>query len=352
MVKLAIVSLLLFVAVAGPGTSAGVEAEARPYLNTEPHADRNSTIDIAGESPQTMFTLKSLGYDTSTFHSGDILTLDFDNPYQESSATLELHKIIDAGTTSSGSLDLQVASAGNDAYTSKNWAVLCSGEKILRLGNHSVCGQCSVFARFPGISGLGGATITDAYIEVLRNAGEGNASIEISAEDAESPAQITRPYDHRTRPRTSARVNWTGTLAGGWNRSPSIVPIIQELADNYDPFAIQILLDDDGTTPSGNSWELFTWEYGAHDRGIKLHIEYEPAGDGAASSSSEDYAQLFISNTYIATVPFSSSEWETVEVPTGVLEQGSNTIKLEFVGPSAKTLVEDSTIDIAQESPI
>jgi len=51
MVKLAVVSLLLFVAVAGSGASAGVEAEAKPYLNTEPHADRNSTIDIAQESP-------------------------------------------------------------------------------------------------------------------------------------------------------------------------------------------------------------------------------------------------------------------------------------------------------------
>lgn len=51
MVKLAVVSLLLFVAVAGSGASAGVEAEAKPYLNTEPHADRDSTIDIARESP-------------------------------------------------------------------------------------------------------------------------------------------------------------------------------------------------------------------------------------------------------------------------------------------------------------
>ena len=190
---------------------------------------------------------------TSTLQDGDTITLNFNNPYEYSSASLYLNRSTDSGPVTTFYQDFRVASAKDDAYSSKDWSMLCAGEKILRLDAHSICGHCSGFLRFSGISGLHGARITNAYTEILRNHGEGNASLKISAENAASPTQISYLSEHRSRPRTSASVDWSGTLSGGWNQSPSLVPIIQELADNYDPSAIQFFLDDDGTTTYGNS---------------------------------------------------------------------------------------------------
>jgi len=310
-------------------------------------------VDITEEEgTQTIHTFESLGYDTSTFHDGDTLLLEFDNPYTESTALLDLHKVAEEATTSdTGVIDLQVAAGECDTYTSKNWSVFCDDERIMRLGYHSICGRCSGFLRFPGISGLEGATISEAYVEIYQNCGVGNASLVLSAEDAADPAQVTWYYDHRTRPRTETCIEWTGTMSGTWNRSPSLVPVIQELVDKYDPAGIQIFLDDDGVTPVGNSWEILTWEYGAHDRGAKLHIEYELDGGGeTASCSEEDCAQLYINDTYLADAPFADSGEQLVEVPAGVMVQGSNTIRLEFAGTGAKTVLDDSSINITEET--
>ena len=56
--------------------------------------------------------------------------------------------------------------------------------------------------------------------------------------------------------------------------------------------------------------------------------------------------------TYLTTVSFDSpAAPSTVEVPSGVMTQGTNTLRVEFAGPSRQTLVDDSTISFKEEIP-
>jgi len=56
--------------------------------------------------------------------------------------------------------------------------------------------------------------------------------------------------------------------------------------------------------------------------------------------------------THLTTVSFDSpAAPSTVQVPSGVMTQGTNTLRVEFAGPSPQTLVDDSTIGIKEEIP-
>jgi len=176
-------------------------------------------------------------------------------------------------------IDKQIDYAGGDAYTSQDYTSPCFGETILRIGWSPICGKCRGFGRFTGISGLSGVIITAAWIE-LNMCGNfmGSPHYKVSAQDAESPPQINHYHEHQEAPRTSAFVDWhlePGSL--GWRKSPSLIPVIQELADKYNPSAITVLIDPEFTDVE-NTADWFAYEYGGHNRGMKLHIEYVPVG--------------------------------------------------------------------------
>jgi len=331
------------------GAPAQLNAQAGSSLPPPVETPAAPAIQVTEDPGQTLLTFESLGYQTSTFSDGDSLLVSFDAPYQQSSATLNLNITTDATPTPlTTTLDLQVSSPDDDAYTSKHWAVLCDGERILRLGNHTVCGRCSVFARFPDLSGLHGTTITNAYLELYRNDSQGTASIIISAEDAQDPQPIFANWDHRTRPRTSTSIPWSGTLSGGWNRSPSITSIIQELVDKYNPSAFQLFLDDDNIAPTGNSWELITWEYGLHNRAIKLHVEYLASTPPPPPDSPQDSVDIFVNDAFITSLSLDSS-LPPITIPSGIITEGPNTLSIQFAGPTPITLLNDSAIEVTEE---
>jgi len=347
--------LTLVLTVFAVAATLALPARLPAYAQPSPVHHLQGGTEIPPEAPadgaQTLLTFASLDYDTTTFSNGDTLSLHFNNPYQQASALLHLDVSTPPPIPESSSLDLQVSSPADDGYTSKGWDVFCQGEKVLRLGHHSVCGHCCVFARFDDLPNLHGATITNAYLEVYRHSGEGHASVIISAENAHSPQQIACSFDQRNRPRTSTSINWTGTLRYGWNRSPSITSIIQEIVDTGDPTAIQLFLDDDFITPGGNSWELLTWEYGAHNRSMRLHIDYQVDDQLPPPDTSRDRVEVFVNDSYLTTLTFNSPTVSpSVQVPPDILQPDSNTITLQFLGPCPKTLKADSTISITRGS--
>jgi len=194
-------------------------------------------------------------------------------------------------------IDKQIDYAGGDAYTSQDYTSPCFGETILRIGWSPICGKCRGFGRFTGISGLSGVIITAAWIE-LNMCGNfmGSPHYKVSAQDAESPPQINHYHEHREAPRTSAFVDWhlePGSL--GWRKSPSLIPVIQELADKYNPSAITVLIDPEFTDVE-NTADWFAYEYGGHNRGMKLHIEYEPASDRLVESLNDTTYEITLSD--------------------------------------------------------
>ncbi len=143
--------------------------------------------------------------------------------------------------------------------------------------------------RFTGVSGLSGATINASTIDLygFDNLGSGALS-KIYADDSAAPTAPTDQASHAGKTRTAAGVDWDGTLSeGAWNTSPSINTIMQELADDYDPSAIQILLDDDGSA-NNNAIRARAWDFSS-SLAPKLDLDYSAGGptvvEGAASVS-------------------------------------------------------------------
>jgi len=145
------------------------------------------------------------------------------------------------------------------------------------------------WARFTGISGLSGATIDVAYATPNVDSVIGSPDVDLFAEDAAAPPAPTNGADYDGKPRTAAFTNWSPGSISGWQNSPSIVGVVQELADSYDPSAIQLL-------PTGNNTSgthRFVWRQ--YDSGSsfapKLHIEYT-AGGGSQTISPTGIASL------------------------------------------------------------
>jgi hypothetical protein len=133
------------------------------------------------------------------------------------------------------------------------------------------------FFLFGTISDLSGVTIDVANVTPTIASHVGTATkANVYAEDAASPTSYTSFSEHRDATRTTAFVAWDDETGTEDQQSPSIVSVIQELADSYDPSAIMILLDNDGSA-DGNRWTIRAYE-GLAAWGADLHIEYTAAG--------------------------------------------------------------------------
>lgn len=138
------------------------------------------------------------------------------------------------------------------------------------------------FLRFGSVSGLSGVTINSAVLSLgeKSSSGLGTAESRIYADDQESPGQITDTTDYETRTRTTANVEHD--LAPGTDPfTKDIASIIQELADSYDPDAIMVFVQDDGTDDTGSSLYWRGGDYGDAEHDTTLDIDYSAAVGGA-----------------------------------------------------------------------
>ncbi|KKN23176.1 hypothetical protein LCGC14_0907630 [marine sediment metagenome] len=179
-------------------------------------------------------------------------------------------------------IDDQVGAGADDGYST-------SAPAFVDTNTFTILGQSAnnIFdgwARFTNISGLSGATIDVSYISLYGaqfSAGGTTQETKIFAEDAEAPSAPTDQSNHAAKTRTSAGVEWDGIVGADdvFTNSDSINTVIQELADSYDPSAIQILHDDDGSP--NNVWQRYrTYEEDTAEA-PKLHIEFTAAAAGS-----------------------------------------------------------------------
>lgn len=130
-------------------------------------------------------------------------------------------------------------------------------------------------ARFTGVSGLSGATINSAVYRVYgnSNAGVSMPLTKVCAEDAAAPAQVSDLTDFNGRTLTTANVDWDTVLTDDdWNDSPDLSTVIQELADSYDPSAINIFHKDDGSATA--HYQLYVSYDTEPTQAPKLDIDY------------------------------------------------------------------------------
>jgi hypothetical protein len=182
------------------------------------------------------------------------------------------------GTT----LNLQVGSSGDDGWWSDvagtgttyggGWSVIYFGD-----ANAAARDQMSMWNRFTGISGISNATITSATTSLWGNDVDLNTpNGKIRATDSETPAAPTNLTEAQAleSTTTTAGVDWDspGLSVSAFTASPSIVPVIQELVNSYDPGEIQIIIRNDA---SSNLDECRADPYEADtSHAAKLDIDY------------------------------------------------------------------------------
>ena len=184
-------------------------------------------------------------------------------------------------STSSTTLNLQVGASGDDGYTygtsyfNSNQADVTAGSSTTSFG---AAGNINGWVRFTGVSGLAGTTITSATLTVTCD--QTNASVDLNVYGAESPSPTSpTTYGSGTGgygaiPLTTSYVPWNANWGYGQSMTLNIQSIIQELANNYNPTSIELLLKDNGNT--GNAFALFDSYDGNPTLCAKLTITYTP----------------------------------------------------------------------------
>jgi hypothetical protein len=184
---------------------------------------------------------------------------------------------------------LQVGASGDDGRfssddgTATNFSASVTAGQV---GNHaaSTLDIIGTWARFTGVSGLSGATIDAAIYSLWGNVTDsGTPLTKIWAHDVESPAaptDLTEALAIENSGLTTAGVDWDspGLSVSAFTESPSVISVIQEIADSFDPAEIQIMHLDDGSSDGGvavtSSYDNDPTE------AAKLDIDYTAGGGG------------------------------------------------------------------------
>lgn len=151
-------------------------------------------------------------------------------------------------------LNLQVGAAGDDgrAFGSSSPPDTFSNSGTVTIGDFSIY-IYNPYARFTGVSGLSGATISEAIFTITSTGSPltaGDVESIVFCADAESPAAPTNISEFNAITPTTAQVTWdfdaSAADAAGF-ASVDLQSPVQELADDYDPSAILVKAIDDGS---------------------------------------------------------------------------------------------------------
>lgn len=167
-------------------------------------------------------------------------------------------------------LNLQVAASSDDAFEGGGGAVNITGLRI----QVNATGEWAGF-RFINVTIPQAATINSAVMQVYVHATtDDDPDIDIYGEAVDDAATFTTAPDSiETRPRTTAKTNWTATGVGtNFVSSPSLVSVIQEIVNRAGWVSgNDLVLIWDGLSTS--SFEVRAYDTAAGDA-AKLDIDY------------------------------------------------------------------------------
>jgi hypothetical protein len=174
-------------------------------------------------------------------------------------------------------VDVQISHGTDDAYIFDNPPTFNDGGSSVIAGydpdfSHNNHG----FFRWTGVTISG--RILVAYIEVDRStpSGGGTPELRVYGVKDDNPDAPTTYAEFVADPLTDAYVDWDGYWNSGWNQSPSLVPIFQELVNTFDISneAVMVQLWNDHGVTEEDEWNAATTYDTAPLKSAKLHIEY------------------------------------------------------------------------------
>ena len=174
------------------------------------------------------------------------------------------------------SINLQVASSLDDSHEkASDGSVSPTSTAVIHRSNSSALYRYTGAHRWasthlpPRYS-----IITSAYVQLnVPNTAVDWVNVNLHFEKAASPAQFSaNKYDISGRSLTAASVSWiVDGIGDGWQSTPSLVSILQEIVDNYSPTALVLIAKPNEDRNS----ELQGWSYDEDpDLAAKLHIEW------------------------------------------------------------------------------
>lgn len=209
-------------------------------------------------------------------------------------------------------LNLQVAATADDAVEFAAGFVSLTTYFIV-VGDYSTIRYTGM--RFTGVSGLSGATIDSAVVTLRAYHSDTGSFIgDCYAHDAAAPGTFTTATNNITdtaqRPRTTAVCqansedlgNWTAGQDYTFPTGSQLIPVIQELADSYDPLAIALL-----------------WIYtsGSGERTIYAYDQSSATAPKLDIDYTAGTADIVVTPTAVAT---------PLAVPTVTLDMGTKTL--------------------------
>ena len=219
-------------------------------------------------------------------------------------------------------VDVSVAASGDDGrWASGSFNNASVGINISNGGNG--------FFRFTGLSALDGATIDVAYLTVVASSTltANTASVTIRAAAADNQAAPTTEAECTAPTRTTASVNWSAIqsfTSGSSYNTPSIVSVIQEMADNgylASGVALIYLEDNAGSAARGvSSYDHLS------NAPPALHVEY---------STTQNLSPSLLTNTSTVYTPTLNPGAVSVEPP---LLTNTSTVYTPTVSPGTVTI--------------
>ena len=181
-------------------------------------------------------------------------------------------------TQADGDLEVTVAFAGDDSSPGSHYSrvsiwwcvtpppptavptptpVICEAPVIS--SNYICPDETETGFRFTNVTIPSGAQINQANLRLYTRDFHGDVSLLVSAEDVDNAENfLTDPVSNRLG--TTAQVNWSLTPAVGWNQSPNLASLIQEIIDrdNWQAgYSLNLLLHNTG---SNGAWAVNAYD--------------------------------------------------------------------------------------------
>lgn len=176
-------------------------------------------------------------------------------------------------------LILQVGTGVDDAREADDGANFSHSSSLLSSSSNTDASiRWNSGMRFTGVT-IRGTIIGVAYLTIVPfNTSGDDPNVDIHAEDVDNAVDFSTNADVTSRVRTGASEPWIDIEIGvGSVNSPSIVSVLQELADRGTFADVAAVLFFDGKADVNRSFNPVSFNYSTSNA-PKLHIEYTAAG--------------------------------------------------------------------------
>lgn len=173
---------------------------------------------------------------------------------------------------SGGAIAKQVAASADDGSWYAGDSSFSNSYTTLSCGMY---GYFGLFARWIGITIPGKPTILTASVQVYVVDPTGAVTVRIYFNDDAAPTSPTSYATATAKTLTTAYVEWTIPNTVGWQTSPDLSAVIQEIVDSHGPFsngAMMMIFAPSVSDYDVNSIRAF--DYSGNLHGPKLDISW------------------------------------------------------------------------------